>query len=273
MEEAVAAEKPQRPVKLAAPLWSEDKAELIAEYIHRFLFVTKHGVYLDLFAGPQHADRPETWSVKRVLQRRTSGPAINRYVVCDISRRKVARLHDLATEHADVPISVHAGDANAEVRSMLRSALIRPSTACFCLIDQHTNQCHWSTVRAVAGHKESGYKIEIFYFLAERWLMRSWASTTRVGKIAAWWGRADYGSFLSMSSVRRAHYLSARFRDELGYAFATPYSIHEHGPQSATMYYMIHATDHPRAPRLMSEAYRGVWAKRTSGSVQTTLFA
>ena len=42
-----------KPTKLAlaeggAPLWTAEKACLIDEYIHRFLLVTRHGVYLDL---------------------------------------------------------------------------------------------------------------------------------------------------------------------------------------------------------------------------------
>ena len=54
-----------------APLWTAEKASLIDEYIHRFLLVTKHGVYLDLFAGPQRAGDLESWSVRRVLVRRS----------------------------------------------------------------------------------------------------------------------------------------------------------------------------------------------------------
>lgn len=30
-----------------APLWTAEKASLIDKYIHRFLLITKHGVYLE----------------------------------------------------------------------------------------------------------------------------------------------------------------------------------------------------------------------------------
>ena len=67
-----------KPAKLTlaeggAPLRTAEKASLIDEYIHRFLLVTRHGVYLDLFAGPQRVDDTESWSVRRVLERRTAG--------------------------------------------------------------------------------------------------------------------------------------------------------------------------------------------------------
>ena len=50
--------RPSKPlVEIGAPLWTADKSRLIDEYIHHFLLITKHGVYLDLFAGPQRPDR------------------------------------------------------------------------------------------------------------------------------------------------------------------------------------------------------------------------
>ena len=38
------------------------------------------------------------------------------------------------------------------------------------------------------------------------------------------------------------------------------------------MYYMIHASDHPRAARLMSEAYGAVGFSRRTGGVQLDFF-
>ena len=38
------------------------------------------------------------------------------------------------------------------------------------------------------------------------------------------------------------------------------------------MYYMIHASDHPRAATLMSEAYREVGSNRMMGGVQLDFF-
>ena len=131
------------------PLWTAEKASLIDEYIHRFLLVTKHGVYLDLFAGPQRADDLESWSVRHVLERRTEGgPSIRHYAVCDEDPAQVERLRELGGGRSS--FRVYAGDVNEQIHAMLKEAPIGPKTACFCLIDQRTFECHWATVEAVA---------------------------------------------------------------------------------------------------------------------------
>lgn len=49
--------------------------------------------------------------------------------------------------------------------------------------------------------------------------------------------------------------LCKRFRDELKYVSAKPWPIYERQNGGKIMYFMIHATDHPEAPKLMSRAY------------------
>ena len=255
--------------KTGVPLWTTEKASLIDEYIHRFLLVTKHGVYFDLFAGPQRADNTESWSVRRVLERRTDGnPSIRHYAVCDQDPAQVERLRQLGSRHNS--FRVYAGDVNEQIHTMLSEAPIGPKTACFCLIDQRTFECHWTTVEAVARHKHEGYKIELFYFLAQGWLDRA-RSTSRPEKLRTWWGNTDYEEFLQHRSYDRADALCRRFRDELGYNYSIPFAIHEKGEGSRTMYYMIHASDHPRAGSLMSEAYQEVGSNRMTDGVQLAL--
>lgn len=240
---------------IAAPLWTAYKSRLIAEYIHQFLIVTKHGVYLDLFAGPQHDTDHENWSVRRVLERRTEGgPAIRHYAVCDKDPAKTQRLLELG-KTAKSSFRVYEGDANEHVHQMLADAPITPTTACFCLLDQRTIECHWATVEAVAKHKSENYKIEIFYFLAQGWLDRTMANTRDTAKLEAWWGNAGYEHFQRLQSFERAMALCDRFRNELGYQYAEPFAIHEKGDTSRTMYYMIHASDHRAACKLMATAY------------------
>ena len=248
--------KPKPPVEPRAPLWTSDKSRLIDEYIHHFLMVTKHGVYLDLFAGPQRASDTENWSVRRVLERRTEGPVIRHYAVCDKKQGQVQRLRKLGQNHPS--FHVYAGDANDCVHQMLNDAPITPRTACFCLIDQRTFQCHWATVEAIARYKSEGYKIEVFYFLAQGWIDRAWASIKDKGRLAAWWGNDDYEKFHALKSLHRALNICERFRENLGYKYSKPFPIHEKKKGSRTMYYMIHATDHPEACNLMSRAYRKI---------------
>ena len=195
------------------------------------------------------------------LERRTHGnPAIGHYAVCDQDPEQAQRLRDLGNGHHS--FRVYEGDANECIHQMLTDAPITPKKACFCLIDQRTFECHWSTVQAVARYKPEGYKIEVFYFLAQGWLDRAWASTRDEARLAAWWGNEDYKEFRDLSSVERARTLCRRFREELDYSYADPFSIHEKGQGSRTMYYMIHASDHPEACKLMSRAYQQVQYKK-----------
>jgi hypothetical protein len=54
---------------------------------------------------------------------------------------------------------------------------------------------------------------------------------------------------------KRRDQVCSRFKDELGYAYVTPFPIFEKQDRGRIMYYMIHATDHPAAPKLMAHAY------------------
>ena len=255
--------------KSGAPLWTAEKASLIDEYIHLFLLITKHGVYVDLFAGPQRVDDTESWSVRRVLERRTEGnPAIRHYAVCDKDQEQAERLRQLGSDHPS--FRVYAGDVNEEIQTILEEAPIGPNTACFCLIDQRTFECHWPTVKAVAQHKAEGRKIELFYFLAQDWLDGA-QSRASPEKLRAWWGDGDYDHFLRLRSYERANALCQRFRNELNYEYVTPFAIQEKGEGSRTMYYMVHASDHRRAVKLMSEAYRKVGESRETDGIQLPL--
>ena len=46
-----------------------------------------------------------------------------------------------------------------------------------------------------------------------------------------------------------------RIKRELGYESVVPWPIYEEQGGRRIMYYMIHATDHPEAPKLMRRAY------------------
>ena len=54
----------------AMPLrvWTENKARLVARYLYYFELITKHGTYIDGFAGPQDPKRPEAWAAKLVME-------------------------------------------------------------------------------------------------------------------------------------------------------------------------------------------------------------
>lgn len=242
------------------PVWTENKAKLIAEYLRLFVMVTKHGAYIDGFAAPQAPDAIESWAAKLVLEQ-VPKQFLRELWLCDRNARRAQYLRDLAASQplAKPPrrIQVLQGDFNTTHRAILESGRITESKATFALLDQWTFECHWDTVRALAEHKKVGNKIEIFYFLATGWLDRSLAAlTTNRRKAELWWSRDDLDTLQGMDGGKRAWLLCDRFKQELGYAYAWPFPIMKKGTRGTVLYHMIHATDHPEGPKFMARAYR-----------------
>ena len=158
------------------PVWTENKAKLIQRYVRYFLMITKHGTYIDGFAGPQvEAYNDDAWSAKRVLE--IEPPWLRRFILCDIDSAQAVHLRQLVEERRQRGdqrnIEVHQGDFNHTVHQILVPGAIREKEATFCLLDQRTFECKWSTVKAIASYKQGGNKIELFYFLPVGWLARS----------------------------------------------------------------------------------------------------
>jgi len=245
---------------LHCPLWTENKAKLIQEYIKLFTFVTKHGTYIDGFAAPQRRNHSAKCSAKLVLENEPQW--VRDFWLCDIDPEGIALLEAIKTEHEgkNRRIRVMPGDFNASIASILASGTITEKTATFALLDQRTFECEWSTVQQIAGHKTTT-KIEMFYFFATGWIDRSIAAIRKpdaLDQAERWWGRPDWRDLRGMNGVERANLLAARFRDELGYRWAFPFAIHDAARGGRTMYHMVHATDHPEASPLMLRAYRKV---------------
>ena len=186
------------------------------------------------------------------------------------------------------------GDFNKTVDFILWSRRITRTAATFAFLDQRNMECHWETVRKLAQFKRQ--KIEIMYFLGTSWSMRSMKSASRPDTLAAierWWGRPDWQELKSAQQSQLPLTFSNRFTDELGYEFVNFYPIllNEDGSKqqsqlpltfsnrftdelgyefvnfypillnedgSKVAFHLIHASDHPQAPVLMTRAYRKI---------------
>ena len=146
------------------PMWTNRKARLVERYLFRFLMVTRHGTYIDGFAGPQNVDDKNSWTAKRVVDLEPAW--IQHFYWCDNDPGQVRHLQRLKAQHPDRHIEVFQGDFNRKVKQVLERGAIDEKEAAFCLLDQRTNECRWETVRRLASHKK-GLKIELFYFLAQ----------------------------------------------------------------------------------------------------------
>lgn len=243
------------------PVWTEQKAKLISRYLKLFTYVTRHGTYIDGFAGCQNEKASEGWAADLVLAQRPW--RIRRYYLCDAGADQVAGLEALKSQQpsrdpkrdSKREVEIFHGDFNAAVHTILRERKLDVAT--FCLLDQRTFECKWSTVEALANHRTTGHKIELFYFLPIGWLNRAFIATSTpegLAEIEKWWGRPDWRQLIDMKNHEKANAFQRRFI-ELGYKHVWPFPIVDSKNGNRIMFYMILATDHPEAPKLMWRAY------------------
>lgn len=254
------------------PVWTENKAKLIERYLNYFVYITKGGTYIDGFAGPQRKGEHEMWAAKLVLE--TQPKWLRHFHLYDTGRDQYKALLELREAQLRCPrkknepqrtIDVKRGDFNKEALKLLASNVIPPKEATFCLLDQRTFECWWATVEALAAYRPPPYKIELFYFLATSWFGRSVASLQAREKLMRWWGRDDAEHIATLSYEERKEAFCKRFKEELGYRYVTPWPIYKRQGSGRLMYYMIHASDHEEAPKLMYRAYnKAVWPMKSA---------
>lgn len=195
------------------------------------------------------------WAAKLVLE---SEPRwLRHFFLCDSVPSQIEHLRTLVAEQPDEPrrkVVILEGDFNQQVQSVLSSGVLTDREAAFCLLDQRTFECRWQTLRSLAAHKAT-HKIELFYFLPVGWLNRSIAATKNVDKLREWWGRDDIEALRGVDPWEQGRMAATRMREELGYTYATPWAIFKDRHSGRLMYFMIHASDHPEAPKLMQRAY------------------
>lgn len=244
---------------LSAPIWTETKAQLIANYLRLFLMITKHGVYIDGFAGPQDKDNPASWAAKLVLE--LNPPWMKSFFLCELNKISYEALTSMLGQQPTIrgrQVRHERGDFNKWVDEVLASNTIKDKTACFALLDQRSTECDWNTVKKLAAHKRGDTKIELFYFFPTGWVHRSLSETQDKSALDTWWGDRSWEQVVGASQSQAASLCTKRFHD-LGYkdVKSWPISARE-GGEGRTMYHMIHATDHLEAPKLMYRAYRNL---------------
>lgn len=238
------------------PLWTEHKAKLIERYLYYFVLITRHGVYIDGFAGPQNPSQPDSWAARLVLE---SEPRwLRNFFLCDRDPNQANALARLKSEQPKVrhrTIEIFHDDFNACVDKVLRTDRITEKTAAFCLLDQRTFECDWITVEKIAARKR-GRKVEAFYFVPTGWLNRSISGLSDFSVMRRWWGRDDWRTLRQANGQGKAEMFCKRFKEDIGYTYAHAWPIYDRQGSQRVMYHMVHATDHPEAPNLMARAYR-----------------
>jgi len=75
------------------PVWTESKSKLIQHYVRYFILITKHGMYIDGFAGPQSLKQLGSWSAALVLESKPKW--LRKFILCEISRSGLKALKKL----------------------------------------------------------------------------------------------------------------------------------------------------------------------------------
>ena len=258
---------------IEVPVWTESKAKLIQRYLYLFVMITRHGTYIDGFAGPQNEIESDSWSAKLVLESKPQW--MRNFYLFDAKPSQYECLIRLKDQQEDPKrnIEVKCGDFNQLIHDILKGRPIRESEATFCLLDQRAFECDWSSVEAVANYKKEGRKIEIFYFLPTGWLDRSISGLANKDEtLKSWYGNENWEEMIGIKNWARAKLFCRRFKEEFGYKYAHPWPIYEReGGMGKIMYFMIHATDHEEAPKLMRRAYGNI-VRKTRNEEQLKLF-
>lgn len=250
--------EPRRKYKRpSAAVWTEHKATLIQRYLKLFIQITKHGTYIDGFAGAQRSSMKNAWSARLVLQ--IEPPRLRHFFLCEKNSRSFKALQACVQEipkPKDRTIQLYPGDFNEKVDEILQSKHITEKEATFALLDQRMFECHWKTVGKLAAKKKQ-MKIELFYFFGFGWAKRALSGFTRNRDVVErWWGRSDHSDLDKRTREDISRMLEKRFELELGYKYVTAYPIFKQKKNNVVMYHMLHATDHEEAPELMNRAYR-----------------
>lgn len=190
---------------------------------------------MDGFAGPQNEGQADAWSAELVLG---SEPKwLRQFFLCEKSGNGLSALRRLKKSQPERDrrgkkiyrnIEIWPGDFNSTVIEILKSGKIKQQEATFCLLDQRMFECHWETVKRLAGYKESPHnKIEILYFLGVGWLHRSLSGIRHSEKMDRWWGRKDWKELKEMTHIDIANLVRDRFEKELEYRYAAAYPIYD----------------------------------------------
>lgn len=256
--------KSRRYKRVQQPIWTENKAKFIQQYLKFFVQVTKHGAYIDGFAGPQYFDELDAWAASLVL--RSEPKWLRHFFLCEISPKSLRALRTLVANEPTprdkrgrkIPrnIKIYPGDFNSTVKEVLSSGRITQKEATFCLLDQRTFECHWETLRLLAKYKEPPHnKIELLYFLGVGWIHRAFSGIRHEEIMQKWWGKNNWKELKTKTAWQLAELVRTRFEEELGYKYTAAYPIFDRKAGNKVMYYMIHASDHDEAPALMVRAH------------------
>lgn len=252
--------------------WTALKLEYLDNYLQGYVIATKKAKethYIDAFAGCGEC------VIKQSGQNIDGSPwralnAVPRFSQYHFVEKKPAFAAHLRKSIIDNGINnayVYVGDCNQVIPSDILPKIPR-NVPCFAFLDPTGLQLHWTTVRALASHRQ-GWKVELLilypYDMAvSRQFSGAKTKPSTAAKITTFYGDESWKTELEQSIEAGENAAQRRERfvklytcnlESLGYKFVRPY-----GPlywHRRPLYHVIFASDSDVGARIM----RDVWAK------------
>lgn len=266
--------------------WTRAKLAVLEDYLPAFLQASKNRaseyVYLDAFAG-------DGTGIDRLTREEFKGScriALDAAVAGGFTRlrffertSKAAELETaLRAEYANRDIRVYGGDCNRQIPNALAELQSVRWAPTFAFIDPDGMEFAWTTLAALAKHKEAyrppgstkpNFKVELWLLFPTSGIVRTLAHdpakmtgadaerATRLFGTTRW--RSIYDARVAnLMGGREAmeEYVNLMrwlLENRLGYASTHPLELRN--TRGATIYHMIFATDHPAGERIMSDLY------------------
>lgn len=257
--------------------WTQLKLEILAKYLDEFTTASKRvdsRVFLDAFAGQGRGRSRTTGDVFEGSARialNVSDPGFThlRYFERDPANARQLR-QALASEYPGRDIEVFEGDCNDRIPEALAELRAVSWAPTFAFLDPDGIQLRWTTLRALAAHKQrSPYKTELWLLFSTMGLVRRLAlDETKVrpqDEQAANDAFGD-GSWRPIYDQRRAEAITGqqaraeyinlyRWKLETGLGYAHTFALEIRNDRGVPIYAMVFATDNEAGKRIMLHLY------------------
>jgi three-Cys-motif partner protein len=254
--------------------WTQGKLDVLRRYLPALTLASKttsEVIYLDLFAGePENVQRgtgePMQGSPDIALQ---TVPQFTRLRFFELAPKAVALEAHLRARYPSRDIKVHSGDCNVTITEALHQLESVRWAPTFAFIDPNGPDFHWSTLRALANHKQGRkYKVELWLLFPVGLFTRNLPvkraiATESADALTAMFGTGQWGQIyndrlagvLDGRAAAEEYLNLMRWRLEKVLGYRRTHSLEVKNEQGARLYDMIFATDNEAGDRIMTHLY------------------
>ena len=134
---------------LSEKVWTVNKSDLIAKYLYGFLSVTRNGIFIDAFSGPQNeSSDSDSWTAKKVLN--MDSVFLKKAYLFDLSDKQIEKLNQMVSEFKSKDLKyapkifIFQGDSNSNIPQILsqNEHEITERKAVLALLDQRLSLIH-----------------------------------------------------------------------------------------------------------------------------------